>query len=193
MSNKSIKSNILPFVAIVFSAIAIAISIIAMVKVNNFLQHPTPESISDINNSNQQEDSAPKYQFDQSLIGDWQGAYANGRDYVRMRIMENSDIIIEAKDGKNFYLYYGYIENNMTVIKGRSLIGKDESYTDGEYLKTHEKGEAIETYINNPDAFEMEEYSIARPLSKATSDALLVNFGVVQSSAGEITVTLSRS
>lgn len=186
------KKNALSLVAIFLSIIAIVISVIALLKVDEMKPVHTAESITAPSQQGQTQSTAAKHPFDQSLIGDWSGTYADGRDYVKMKVLEDSTILIEAKDLQNYYLYIGYIENNTTVIENRVYLGTAETYLASDYLAEHDQGDAIKSYLNDPQSMNVEEYSIARPLSRPATDVILVNFGVVQSSAGEITVTLTR-
>ena len=147
------RKNILSIVAVLLSIVAIIISTIALFKVDALKPVHSTENISDVAQQGQTQSAETKHPFDQSLVGDWSGTYKNGRQYVKMKVLEDSTLLIEAQDLERYYLFIGYIENNTTVIERRVQLGRDgyyegENYVAG-YLDEHNPGDGIINYLNH--------------------------------------------
>lgn len=184
------KNSILSTITMVIAVLALIVSIFAFSKVIR-LQKQLPISNQTTATEETEGDEFEGHEdirsFDKSLVGDWAGSIAGTTQYVRMKVLEDSSIIIESQGGGITYFYVGYIENEMTVIEQRARLGKVS-----EYLAEHEPGDSISLYINNKGSFELEDYAVARGLSRPTTDSILVNYGMVLGSGGEEIVTLTR-
>lgn len=177
------KNNYLSVLAIILSVVALLMNFFTLSKVNKIQEVFADPYSNEVAEDYSGDESMTSPSFDNTLVGDWSGTVGTTTLYVKMKILEDSSIIIESQNGSSEYLYTGHIEDGMTVIDHRAKI---------DLLEEHEPGDAINIYLENPNSFEMEDYNVIRMISYPASDKIAINYGLIRGSGGEETATLSK-
>lgn len=181
------KNNYLSVLAIILSVVALLMNIFTLSKVNKIQEVFADPYSNEVAEDYSGDESMTSPSFDNTLVGDWSGTVGTTTLYVKMKVLEDSSIIIESQSGSSEYLYTGHIEDGMTVIEHKARIDKDY-----DYLAEHEPGDAINMYLNNPNSFEMEDYNVIRMITYPTSNKIAINYGYANGAGGEQTATLSK-
>lgn len=96
------KKNILSVVAIIISVIALLTNFLTLNKVNKLQEQLAyPNNIQETEDYSEDQSTA-SHSFDQTLVGDWSGTIAESTLYARMKVLEDSSIIIESLEGQKF-------------------------------------------------------------------------------------------
>ena len=185
------KKNSLSLIAIVLSIVSIAISIVALQKINHLTGGTNSDDV--YQQQDQVDNTKETPQFDSSVVGDWSGT-DNPSTVIRMRILDDSTIIIEdpqAKNSNSTNLYLGHIEDTLVIIEKRSTINFETQIDKIRNGHEYVVGELIDEYLGNPESFELDEYYYASHLSKLNENTIIVGYGV-GSSQGDVFVTFVR-
>ncbi len=152
------KKNNISVIAIIFSIVAILISIFSFIKINSIEVQLKAYDTSLVETNDNQE-SVATHPFDESLVGSW-----TDTDW-KLEIMPDSTVYFELLDNAKTKSYMsdntpllmiGHIENNAILISYRANCSK-------------------ENYENNPDSIEKEAYNITAYVLREASDSIKID------------------